>query len=131
MFKQDKAKIDILQTKILIGVLMLFTPTGTFYSKVQFKTEEEVEKVVARNFKLLFGDYSILLPKSLIRISGVVRENAVMNRETKNKIMELSDVFWNDRLVQNFKTTAANSPYIEVYWTAQESMKDDALFTKN
>lgn len=49
---------------------MLFTPTGTFYSKVQFKTEEGVEKVVARNFKLLFGDYSILLPKSLIRTSG-------------------------------------------------------------
>jgi hypothetical protein len=49
---------------------MLFTPTGTFYSKVQFKTEEEVEKVVARNFKLLFGDYSVLLPKSLIRTSG-------------------------------------------------------------
>ena len=49
---------------------MLFTPTGIFYSKVQFKTEEEVEKVVARNFKLLFGDYSILLPKSLIRTSG-------------------------------------------------------------
>ena len=49
---------------------MLFTPTGTFYSKVQFKTEEEVEKVVVDNFKLLFGDYSILLPKSLIRTSG-------------------------------------------------------------
>jgi hypothetical protein len=51
---------------------MLFTPAGTFYSKVQFKTEEEAEKVVARNFKLLFGDYSILLLKSLIRTSGVV-----------------------------------------------------------
>lgn len=49
---------------------MLFTPAGTFYSKVQFKTEEEVEKVVVDNFKLLFGDYSILLPKSMIRISG-------------------------------------------------------------
>lgn len=49
---------------------MLFTPTGSFYSKVQFKTEEEVEKVVVDNFKLLFGDYSILLPKSLIRTSG-------------------------------------------------------------
>jgi len=49
---------------------MLFTPTGTFYSKVRFKTEEEVEKVVVDNFKLLFGDYSILLPKSLIRTSG-------------------------------------------------------------
>ncbi len=49
---------------------MLFTPTGTFYSKVQFKTEEEVEKVVACNFKLLFGAYSILLLKSLIRTSG-------------------------------------------------------------
>jgi hypothetical protein len=42
---------------------MLPTPSDTFYSKVQFKTEEEIEKVVARNFKLLFGDYSILLPK--------------------------------------------------------------------
>lgn len=49
---------------------MLFTPTGTFYSKVQFKTEDEVKKVVVDNFKLLFGDYSILLPKSLIRTSG-------------------------------------------------------------
>ena len=49
---------------------MLFTSSGTFYSKVQFKTEEEVVKVVAHNFKLLFGDYSILLPKSLIRTSG-------------------------------------------------------------
>ena len=49
---------------------MLFTSSGTFYSKVQFKTEEEVEKVVVDNFKLLFGDYSILLPKSLIRTSG-------------------------------------------------------------
>ena len=68
---------------------MLFTPTGTFYSKVQFKTEDEVEKVVFGNFKLLFGDYSILLPKNLIRTSGVVGKNAVMNRETKNKITEL------------------------------------------
>ena len=28
---------------------------GTFYSKVQFKTEEEVEKVVAHNFKVLYS----------------------------------------------------------------------------
>ena len=34
---------------------MLFTPTVIFYFKVQFKTEEEVEKIVAHNFKLLFG----------------------------------------------------------------------------
>ena len=54
----------------LVRYPMLFTPTGSFYSKVQFKTEEEVEKVVVDNFKLLFGDYSILLPKSLIRTSG-------------------------------------------------------------
>lgn len=49
---------------------MIFTPSGSFYSKVQFKTEEEVEKVVVDNFKLLFGDYSILLPKSKILTSG-------------------------------------------------------------
>lgn len=45
--------------------------------------------------------------------------------------MEFSDVFWNDGLVQNFETTAVNSPYINVYWAAQVRMKDDALFTKN
>ena len=33
---------------------MLFTSFGTFYSKVQFKTEEEVEKVVVDNFKHFF-----------------------------------------------------------------------------
>ena len=44
---------------------MLFTPSGTFYSKVQFKTEEEVERIVVDNLKPLFGDYSILLSKSL------------------------------------------------------------------
>lgn len=49
---------------------MIFTSSGSVYSKVQFKTEEEVEKVVIDNFKLLFGDYSILLPKFLIRTSG-------------------------------------------------------------
>lgn len=49
---------------------MIFTPTGSFYSKVQFKTEEEVEKVVIDNFKLLFGDHAILLPKSVILTSG-------------------------------------------------------------
>ena len=37
---------------------------------LQFKTEEEVEKVVVDNFMLLFGDYSILLPKSKILTSG-------------------------------------------------------------
>lgn len=61
----------------------------------------------------------------------MVGKNAVMSCETKNKIMELSDVFWNDGLVQNFETTAVNSPYINVYWAAQVRMKDDALFTKN
>ncbi len=37
---------------------MLFTPTGAFYSKVQFKTEEEVEKVVVDNFKF----FSMTIP---------------------------------------------------------------------
>ena len=49
---------------------MIFTSSGSVYSKIQFETEGEVEKVVVNNFKLLFGDYSILLPKSLIRTSG-------------------------------------------------------------
>lgn len=36
---------------------MLFTPTGTFYSKVKFKTDG-VEKVLL-TILTLFGDYSI------------------------------------------------------------------------
>lgn len=37
---------------------MLFTSSGAFYSKVQFKTEEEIEKVLL-TILILFGDYSI------------------------------------------------------------------------
>jgi hypothetical protein len=39
-------------------------------SKIEFKDEEEIEEVILSNFKLLFGDYSILLPKSLITTSS-------------------------------------------------------------
>lgn len=50
---------------------MIFTPSGVTYSKVQFQREEDVEKVVIDNFKFLFGDYSILLPKSkIVTFSG-------------------------------------------------------------
>lgn len=40
---------------------MLFTIIGSFYSKYQFKTEEEFGKVVVDDFKLLLGDSSISL----------------------------------------------------------------------
>ena len=49
---------------------MIFTSSGLFYSKVQFKTEQEIEKVVFDNYKLFYGEYSILLPKSKIVTSG-------------------------------------------------------------
>ena len=49
---------------------MIFDINGKTYSKIEFNTEEEVENVIINNFKLLFGDYSILLPKSMISTSG-------------------------------------------------------------
>lgn len=49
---------------------MIFTNNGVVYSRIEFRSEEEVENVVIDNFKLLFGDYSILLPKRLIATSG-------------------------------------------------------------
>jgi len=49
---------------------MIFNTKGNVFSKIEFKSEEEVENVVIENFKLLFGDYSILLPKSIITTSG-------------------------------------------------------------
>ncbi|MDR1216262.1 MAG: hypothetical protein LBK25_06245 [Treponema sp.] len=45
---------------------MIFDKAGKVYSKIEFSNEDEIEKVVFNNFKLLFGDYSILLDKSLI-----------------------------------------------------------------
>ncbi len=49
---------------------MIFNDQGVVYAKIEFKNEEEVEKVVIDNFRLLFGDYSILLPKGLIKTAG-------------------------------------------------------------
>lgn len=49
---------------------MIFDINGKTYSKIEFNSEEEVENVIINNFKLLFGDYSILLPKSMISTSG-------------------------------------------------------------
>ncbi len=49
---------------------MIFDINGKTYSKIEFNTEEAVESVIINNFKLLFGDYSILLPKSMISTSG-------------------------------------------------------------
>ena len=45
---------------------MIFDKNGKIYSKMEFVDEEEIENVVINNFKLLFGDYSILLDKNLI-----------------------------------------------------------------
>ncbi len=49
---------------------MIFDINGKTFTKIEFNTEEEVENVIINNFKLLFGDYSILLPKSMINTSG-------------------------------------------------------------
>ncbi|MCI6317556.1 MAG: hypothetical protein MR877_10435 [Spirochaetia bacterium] len=49
---------------------MIFDINGKTYSRIEFNSEEEVENVIINNFKLLFGDYSILLPKSMISTSG-------------------------------------------------------------
>lgn len=49
---------------------MIIDSKGNVYSKIEFKDEEEVENVVLKNFTLLFGDYSILLPKSKISTSA-------------------------------------------------------------
>ena len=49
---------------------MIFNEEGQVYSKIEFSSEEEVENVVIDNFELFFGDYSILLPKSMITTNG-------------------------------------------------------------
>jgi hypothetical protein len=63
---------------------MIFTSNGTVYSRIEFRSEEEVENVVLDNFRLLFGDYSILLPKGLITTpggKGTIPDGIIINFE--------------------------------------------------
>jgi hypothetical protein len=61
---------------------MIFDKDGKVYSKIEFLNEDEIEEVVLNNFKLLFGDYSILLDKSLIKTNsgkGTVPDGIIIN----------------------------------------------------
>jgi hypothetical protein len=49
---------------------MIFDKNGKIYSKIEFDNEDEIENVVIDNFKLLFGDFSILLDKKLINTNS-------------------------------------------------------------
>jgi len=65
---------------------MIFNEKSQVYSKIEFSSEEEVENVVLDNFKLFFGDYSVLLPKSLITTNGgkgTIPDGIIVNFEDK------------------------------------------------
>ena len=72
---------------------MIFDKDGKTYSKMEFADEDEIENVVINNFKLLFGDYSILLDKSLITTNsgkGSIPDGIIINfQENKWYILEV------------------------------------------
>ena len=72
---------------------MIFDKNGKTYSKMEFANEEEIENVVINNFKLLFGDYSILLDKNLISTNagkGSIPDGIIINfQEKKWYILEV------------------------------------------
>lgn len=72
---------------------MIFDKNGKIYSKMEFSSEEEIENVVINNFKLLFGDYSILLDKKLISTNagkGSIPDGIIINfQENKWYILEV------------------------------------------
>jgi len=72
---------------------MIFDKTGKIYSKMEFVDEDEIENVVINNFKLLFGDYSILLDKNLINTNsgkGSIPDGIIINfQENKWYILEV------------------------------------------
>jgi len=49
---------------------MILTPDYHFYSRVAFDSEAEIERIVLDNFKKIFGDYALLLPKTKISTLG-------------------------------------------------------------
>ena len=66
---------------------MIFNNKGIVYSRIEFKNEEEVENVVIDNFRLLFGDYSILLPKKMINTAGgkgTIPDGIIINFEEES-----------------------------------------------
>jgi len=63
-------------------VPMLFTPSGTFYSKVQFNTEDEVEKVVVKNSG--FGSKNL----GIARFKSEIFD-AKLNVSVRDKILQL------------------------------------------
>ncbi len=44
---------------------------------------------------------------------------------------ELSDIFWNVTLVENMETSAANSPYLNVFFAAQVKMHDKGFLSRD
>ncbi|WP_461246182.1 hypothetical protein [Treponema sp. R6D11] len=72
---------------------MIFDKNGKIYSKMEFVDEDEIENVVINNFKLLFGDYSILLDKNLISTNsgkGSIPDGIIINfQENKWYILEV------------------------------------------
>jgi hypothetical protein len=72
---------------------MIFDKSGKIYSKMEFANEEEIENVVINNFKLLFGDYSILLDKNLISTNsgkGSIPDGIIIDfQENKWYILEV------------------------------------------
>jgi len=49
---------------------MILTPEYHFYSRVAFNDVAEIEKIVLDNYKKIFGDYALLLPKTKITTLG-------------------------------------------------------------
>jgi hypothetical protein len=72
---------------------MIFDKSGRIYSKMEFADEDEIENVVINNFKLLFGDYSILLDKNLINTNsgkGSIPDGIIINfQENRWYILEV------------------------------------------
>ncbi len=66
---------------------MLITKgTTKLYQKTVFKDEDEIERIVLDNYQLLFGNYSILLPKAKINTiggKGSIPDGIVINFESK------------------------------------------------
>lgn len=106
---------------------MIFDKNGKVYSKMEFSSEDEIENIVIKNFKLLFGDYSILLDKSLINTSsgkGTIPDGIIIDfQENKWYILEV------ERGIHG--TWEHIAPQISKQITAMENMDTKARIADN
>lgn len=95
--------------------------------------QAEIERYVRKWFVLsvLTGRYSGSLETAFDNDIKNICATSFGDYLRRIEEAELSDIFWNVTLVENMETSAANSPYLNVFFAAQVKMHDKGFLSRD